>query len=276
MANALGLIHESIWRNDDWRELSRGAQALYMQLLSQKEVDCAGVLPLLPTKWAKGCAGLTTEQVMADMEELQRHRFVYYDEDTDEALIRTYIRNSNVMKVPNMRKSARRAATLVASPKIRAILAAELRATSDPECLTTADEIDPEPSNRTAHSKQIAEPLRNPSVTLPEGSGKGKGKGVSNLSSTQGGSARPQCSKHPNSNSEDAYCRGCMNRRKWDERHAADMAADELDAKRRSRDAATQAVRDCPCCDTDGWTLGADGTPADPARKCEHRAAAHA
>jgi hypothetical protein len=276
MANALGLIHESIWRNDDWRELSRGAQALYMQLLSQKEVDCAGVLPLLPTKWAKGCAGLTTEQVMADMEELQRHRFVYYDEDTDEALIRTYIRNSNVMKVPNMRKSARRAATLVASPKIRAILAAELRATSDPECLTTADEIDPEPSNRTAHSKQIAKPLRNPSVTLPEGSGKGKGKGASNLSSTQGGSARPQCSKHPNSNSEDAYCRGCMNRRKWDERHAADMAADELDAKRRSRDAATQAVRDCPCCDTDGWTLGADGTPADPARKCEHRAAAHA
>jgi hypothetical protein len=67
-----------------------------------------------------------------------------------------------------------------------------------------------------------------------------------------------------------------MNRRKWDERHAADMAADELDAKRRSRDAATQAVRDCPDCDTDGWTLGPDGTPADPARKCEHRAAAHA
>lgn len=33
------------WRDDDWRQLSRGAQALYMQLLSQKEVDCA-VSPL--------------------------------------------------------------------------------------------------------------------------------------------------------------------------------------------------------------------------------------
>lgn len=55
MANAAGLIHESIWRNPEWRYLSRGAQALYMQLLSQKEVDCAGVLPLQPAKWAKGC-----------------------------------------------------------------------------------------------------------------------------------------------------------------------------------------------------------------------------
>jgi hypothetical protein len=213
MANALGLIHESIWRNDDWRELSRGAQALYMQLLSQKEVDCAGVLPLLPAKWAKGCNGLTVEQIMADLEELQQHRFVYYDTDTDEALIRTYIRNSNVMKVPNMRKSARRAATLVASPGIRAVLAAELRATGDPECAVTADEIDPNPGPKPGRSKQNAEPLRNPSVTLPEGSGKGKGKGVSHLSSTKEGGARPECSKHPDGNSEEANCRGCMKRR---------------------------------------------------------------
>jgi hypothetical protein len=268
MANALGLIHESIWRNDDWRELSRGAQALYMQLLSQKEVDCAGVLPLLPTKWAKGCAGLTAEQIMADMEELQRHRFVYYDEDTDEALIRTYIRNSNVMKVPNMRKSARRAAALVASPKIRAILAAELRATGDPECLTTADEIDPEPSNRTTHSKQNSEPLRNPFVTLPEGSGNGKGKGVSHLSSTQGGSARPNCLKHPNGNSEDVNCRPCMKRREWDETHAVKLEADELEAKRRAR----ALIAECPDCHGTNTIEVGD----DAARICEHLAVFHA
>jgi len=39
MANAAGMIFESIWRDSDWRKLSRGAQALYMQLLSQ---HCGG------------------------------------------------------------------------------------------------------------------------------------------------------------------------------------------------------------------------------------------
>ncbi len=58
MANAAGFIHESIWRDDHWRILSRPAQALYMQLLSQKELDCAGILPLPPNKWAKGCGGV--------------------------------------------------------------------------------------------------------------------------------------------------------------------------------------------------------------------------
>jgi hypothetical protein len=69
--------------------------------------------PLQPNKWAKGCDSLTVEQVWADLEELQRERFVYFDNDTDEAFIRTYIRNSNVAKSPNMRKAARRAAVLV-------------------------------------------------------------------------------------------------------------------------------------------------------------------
>lgn len=268
MANALGLIHESIWRNDDWRQLSRGAQALYMQLLSQKEVDCAGVLPLLPAKWAKGCAGLTVADLIEELDELQRHRFVYYDHDTDEALIRTYIRNSNVMKVPNMRKSARRAATLVASPKIRSILAAELRATGDPDCLTTADEIDPEPHPKPAAANES----RNPSVTLTqtlsEGSGKGDRNGLTHLSSTKGESARPTCSKHPNGNSEDTDCRGCMKRRLWDEAHAED----ELAAKRREREALQAAIQDCPDCHgTHTITVG-----DNEAVKCQHPRISHA
>ena len=51
MANAAGLIHESIWRDDDWRQLSRGAQALYMQLLSQKEVDLRTRIAAVVTEW---------------------------------------------------------------------------------------------------------------------------------------------------------------------------------------------------------------------------------
>ena len=125
MANAAGMICESIWRDSDWRKLSRGAQALYMQLLSQKELDCAGILPLQPEKWATGCDGLTVQQVWDDLNELQDNRFVYYDTDTYEALIRTHVRNSNVLKVPNMRKSAIRSALLIGSKPLREVLAVE-------------------------------------------------------------------------------------------------------------------------------------------------------
>lgn len=42
----------------------------------------------------------------------------------------------------------------------------------------------------------------------------------------------------------------------------------ELDAKRRQRQAAIAALRDCPLCDEHGWVLGADGTPVEPGSKC--------
>lgn len=266
MANAAGFIQESIWRDPEWRRLSRSAQALYVQLLSQKELDCAGILPLQPHKWAKGCAELTVEQVLADLDELQSHRFVFHDNDTDEVFIRTYIRNSNVMKVPNMRKSARRSALLVGSSVIKPILAAELVATGDPECVVTAREINP--------SLTLPEPLpnpsdRNPSGTLPEPTGVGKGVGVTNLGNNSGGvNARPICSKHRNGNPDGDACRGCMRIREWDENHAAAAEADELDAKRRARERADN----CPDCHGTNVIEVADNR----VRKCFHEAALHA
>ncbi len=259
MANAGGFILESIWRDQDWRALSRRAQALYGQLLSQKELDCAGMLPLQPDKWAAGCNELTTEMVWEDLNELQAARFVYYDTDTYETFVRTYMRNSNVLKVPNMRKSARRCALLVGSAVIRPLVAAELMATGDPECVSTAVEINP--------SLTLPEPFRNPSKnkgsgTLPEGSGVGEGEGVSHLRSNSGGVTRPQCCKHPNGN-DDGACRGCMKVRQWDEANADAIKADELDAKRRAREIAER----CPDCNgTNLIEIGDNLT-----RKCNHQ-----
>ena len=63
MANAAGMLKESIWRDKDFRALPRTAQTLYAQLLSQKELDRAGVQPLQVTKWAKGCDEITDSDV---------------------------------------------------------------------------------------------------------------------------------------------------------------------------------------------------------------------
>jgi hypothetical protein len=260
VANAVGLIHEAIWRDPHWRKLSRSAQCLYMQLLSQKDLDCAGILPLQISKWAKGCDGVTEADMEADLAELQAERFVFIDLDTDEAFIRSYMRNSNVLKVPNMIKSAMRSARLVASENIRTELAAELRRTNRAEAAETADQIDPKGGT-------LPEPFANPSGTLPEptGVGKGKGKGVT-LSSTQvGGAAPPICRKHE-ANS-DAPCHACRKRRQWDQQQTEVQAADELLARRQAKDRADS----CPTCHGTNWI-----PDTDPAVKCHHEAAANA
>jgi len=263
MANAAGFIQESIWRDSDWRRLSRNAQAMYMQLLSQKELDCAGLLPLQPNKWAKGCGQLTAEQVMNDLAELQDGRFIVFDTETDELLVRTYIRNSNVAKSPNMRRSAARSARLAASHRIRSVLAAELRNTGDDFCVDAADEIDPDGRVSEPFNKPFIEPFAEP---FGKPSGVGEGEGVTHLASNSGGEeTRPTCLTHPNGNPKDEPCWGCRRVREWDEKLAAKAEADELVKRRRQRE-----IRDnCDLCDENGLIETKAGM-----RRCDHQSVA--
>jgi hypothetical protein len=268
MANAAGFIQESIWRDEHWRQLTRSAQALYMQLLSQKELDCAGILPLQPNKWAKGCVELTVEQVWDSLRELQSERFVFFDVDTDEVFIRSYMRNSNVLKVPNMRKSARRAALLVGSDVLKPSVAAELRTvgelSKDDECVAVADQINP--------SETPPEPFPNGSKStlsepLPEPTGVGVGKGMGlSTRSNHLGERRPQCFDHE-TNYEGGFCRPCMIRRKWDEAHTEAQQADELAERRQLRTVADG----CPTCQGTNWIPN-----TEPAERCYHQAVSNA
>lgn len=80
--------------------------------------------------------------------------------------------------------------------------------------------------------------------------------------------SRPSCAKHPNGNPADVPCVGCAKVREWSREHAAEIAADELEAKRRRRDIADN----CPDCR--GTNLVEVGD--DEVRKCEHPYAAEA
>ena len=254
MANAVGLIQEAIWRDPHWRRLSRSAQCTYVQLLSQKDLDCAGVLPLHISKLAKGCDAVTDADIEADLAELQAERFIFFDLDTDEAFIRSYMRNSNVLKVPNMVKSALRSARLIGSAVIRAELAVELRRTGRPDALEVADFIDPN-----------AEPLRNPSRTLPEltGVGTGKGKGVTFSGNYVGGEPPPDCNLHPEN--PDKPCRACKRRREWESTQAE---RNELETRRRRR----EQRENCPLCNGTNTIEVSDGVVA----KCDHWAVTNA
>lgn len=46
------------------------------------------------------------------------------------------------------------------------------------------------------------------------------------------------------------------------------------DAARAERDARAAAIRACRRCDPNGWRLGPDRTPVEPATRCDHQALA--
>lgn len=276
MANAAALINEGLWRKDkDFQALPRLAQCTFLQVLSQKDLDCAGVLTLHLELLAKGCNELTVEDLRTDFKALEAARFVFVDYDTDELFLRSYVRLVSV-RSPNAWKSAFKAARLIVSVKIRRELAAELRRMNRRDADALADEIDPNGTPSGPHPEGIRNPSEGgiPSErdSEPPRSVLVVGQVTSRSSQVGEGQKppRPECPKH--GENFDGPCRACKRRREWDEQHAAQAEADELDAKRRQRLSRLDAIAACPLCDENGNRELDDETVA----RCEHPEARHA
>lgn len=266
MANAAALINEGLWRKDkDFQQLPRLAQCTFLQVLSQKDLDTAGVLTLHLDLLAKGCDELTTAQLREDFTTLEAARFVFVDYCTDELLIRSYVRLVSA-KSPNAWRSVPKNAGLVASEKIRHELASELRRLRRKDADEVAAEIDPVGTPSEPHPNGVPTQSEgdNPSEPHLEPPSRVQVPVLNSLPvvGTGGEERRPKCSKHEE-NSDD-NCRACMRRREWDESHEAD----DLEHKRLARAAALKAQHDCQLCDEYGWLLSEDGTPVEPPVKC--------
>ena len=303
MAREHARILTRIWSDAEFCALPIAEQRLYFQLLSQKNLSQAGVLPLQVRKLARGSAETTEEDVVATLKQLEAARFVFVDADTEEVLIRSFIRNDGVLKMPNVFKAALRAATTVESPLLREVLAEELRRTRRKDALAVAEELSP-----TA-SETLPEPIPNPSETLPEplkvregfpepqGEGEGEGEGEPFVDGWVGGSraqvpapARPdtrqrpseRCPDHADTEGRPPACRRCLEARltveAWDTQQARALTdARSTQARQRAEDRA-RAVAACPLCDERGLigrTL-CDHDPTATDRAARGRAAVQA
>lgn len=134
-------IFTSIWKDQDFLALDPGAQRLYLFLLSQEELTYCGVMPLRIPRWARKAAGLTIADVERQLKTLEgtaypspdpasealHAPFVVTDEETGELFARALLRRDGAWKQPNLLKQARESAEQIESPRIRAVLVAELR-----------------------------------------------------------------------------------------------------------------------------------------------------
>ncbi len=134
MARSEARIFTSIWDDDAFVALSPGDQRMYLYLVSQRDLSYCGVLSLREKRWARDARGLTIDQVSAALARLAEplpqgfgQPFLVIDEDTEEVFVRSLIRHDGIWKIPNLLKSARKDAILIASPRIKVALLEELR-----------------------------------------------------------------------------------------------------------------------------------------------------
>lgn len=292
MAREHARILCSIWSpGDDFRNRSPLAQRMYFLVISQREINNAGVIPLMVSKWARCSAHTTPADVELAIAELEEHRYFVVDRETDELLVRTFIRGDGVLKQPNVLKSALRLARQIESQALRVALAQELLRSGHTEAVRTASEIAPEavpnpwgnPSGNpspnpspTPERNPSHGPERNPSPS-PAGWGGGRGRGnVPSEGGSGGGDARdatpppapapldpanPRCVRHRNVPADDPGpdCRTCREVRlavEAEEQRALDERASRDDPAAAWR----AAVDACPDCDENGKFERPDGS----------------
>jgi len=126
MARSHGRTATSIWSDTDFLALEEGPQRLYLFLLSQPDLSHAGLLPMRIKKWAAKTPSLSPGAIRDRLNTLDAYRFIVIDEDTEEVLIRTMVRNDGVYKQPKVMVRMREDAMQIESPRLRASFKVEL------------------------------------------------------------------------------------------------------------------------------------------------------
>lgn len=128
MGRPYAKLYRDIWADKDFIDLPAGVQYLYMFLLSQPDLSAAGALALTVRRWAAFTGGATTTDIEAALAILEKRRYILVDYDTQEVLIRTYVRNDGLWRIPNTLYSVLRDAEKLQSPQLRQELAGEFAA----------------------------------------------------------------------------------------------------------------------------------------------------
>lgn len=126
MARDRANINTAVWTDDDWRDLGRDEQWLYIALLTSPTLSYAGVADWRPGRIAVNAEGTTAADVERIGQALQARRFIFIDADTEEVLIRSFLRHDGLLKQPKLAVSMVNAHGAIASKKIRRVVVHEL------------------------------------------------------------------------------------------------------------------------------------------------------
>ncbi|WP_102158725.1 hypothetical protein [Zhihengliuella halotolerans] len=120
-------LHVSIWDDDDFLDLRGIEQWLFIHLASSTSTNFAGVTEWRPRKISQKARDWTPDQIEDAGWNLARLHYLLIDEDTEEVLVRSFIRNNELLRQPNMGKAVARGYSETGSRALRAVIVHELR-----------------------------------------------------------------------------------------------------------------------------------------------------
>ena len=196
MARKYAQIRMSIWSDDDFLDLSPRGQHLYFVLLTDPTLSFCGVADWRPKRLAGRSKGWTVSLVQQAADELAKERYIVVDDDTEEVLVRSFIRNDEVLKQPNLAAAMVSAFSGVSSRELRGVIRDEVWRLSEdsPELVCWSakasghlleDMIEKSPARRAgADPTSLGNPFGNPF-------GKGNGNPSESTQGTLSGDTKP-------------------------------------------------------------------------------------
>lgn len=127
MARDRANINTGIWTDDEFIDISRDEQWLYFLLMTDPKLSYAGVTDWRPGRIAQRSGDTSKEEIEHIGARLQAGRYIFIDEDTEEVLIRSFLRHDGLLKQPRLGVSMFNAYGAIASKNIRKVVIHELK-----------------------------------------------------------------------------------------------------------------------------------------------------
>lgn len=272
-------VNLDIWGDDEFLELPVDAQNLYWRLWTSPDRTYCGSHEWRPGKLVQSAGDWTLPRLQAAAAVLSERLFLIIDVDTEECLLRSWIKHDGLWKQPNMAVSMATARAGLGSKVLRGVIVHEVKklVEAEPEQggwkrdevkkMLRQNAIDPAsipPFNpgpnggvnppADPHVNPLINPYGHPGVNPP--ADPPSTTATSTPTATTGGylsrerhlGERPHCPRHPHENSKGERCIDCQTRREWDEAAEQRRKDDQLAVRRRRR----EAIDACALCDHNG------------------------
>src|SRR5699024_8060269 len=118
MARSYAQIYLTIWNDPDFRDVSTDAQWLYFTMLTHPTLTSCGVLEWREARLTAMNADMTIPRLQNAAWELGQKRLIVVDPETEEGLVRSFVRHDGILKSPNKTKALVREHAAIASLKI--------------------------------------------------------------------------------------------------------------------------------------------------------------
>lgn len=127
MTRQYAKVAVQIWGDSDFIGLSEQAQALYFKLLTHPTLSLCGVADWRPKRLAALSKGQSARRITEAGRELEDGLYIVTDENTEEVLIRSFLRNDETLKSPKVAVAVANNYAAVVSPTIRGVLVHEMK-----------------------------------------------------------------------------------------------------------------------------------------------------